>query len=630
MDDLGLVTFLRTYSARGRETWFDVCKRVIEGAWTIGERAHNVRGMTPDTTQTWGQRMFDHMFNMRWVPAGRGLQHMGHDRMWVKGSAVFQSCAYTDSADDGWLSFLANMSMLGVGVGFDTSGAGKHMLRTPELKETQVVADTREGWVDVFTVLWEAVTGLRPHAPTHFDLSKLRPKGARLETMGGVSSGPDPLGEAIVKFCTASDVLAAFYDAELQLVSVYPGVAARAELTPLRILDFGNIVGVCVVSGGIRRSAEIAIFEQGDESVFDAKRDKEKLYAWRWASNNTVRLREPPSRDLIRRVVQNCNDFGDPGLLFLYNVLGKGRTGDVNVRERGHGCNPCGEQSLESMELCNLVEICLPRCTDYAMFEQVALCALYYGKLVTMLPVGVEKADAIMHRNRRIGVSVTGFTECAEERAPWLTDAYSTMRKFDQRISRLHNVPESVKITSVKPSGTVSIVLGCSPGMNPHFAPYYIRRINIEDTSPLVDMLRAAGYPCERNLYSKTSYVFEFPMKATGPTDLDAIAQLKNVLTLQANWSDNMVSNTIVFDDHEIDGIADFVFEHRDKFKSLAFLKREHGFEQAPLEAITAEEYAARVAALSPLDLSILHGEDTHDTEEAGCESEKCALPALG
>jgi ribonucleoside-diphosphate reductase alpha chain len=285
----------------------------------------------------------------------------------------------------------------------------------------------------------------------------------------------------------------------------------------------------------------------------------------------------------------------------------------------------CGEQPLESTELCNLVEICLPRCTDYAQFEQVTLCALYYGKLVTMLPVGVPDTDAIMRRNRRIGVSVTGFVECMD-RATWFSDAYSTMRKFDQRVSRRHNIAESVKITSVKPSGTVSLVLGCSPGMNPHFAPHYIRRINIEDTSPLCAMLDAAGYPRERNVYSKTSYVYEFPMRASGPTSFTAVEQLQNVLTLQANWSDNMVSNTIVFDESEIDDIADFVFANRDKFKSLAFLKREHGFEQAPLEEITADDYAARVAALRPLDLSILHGADTHDTDERGCESGKCEI----
>jgi len=764
-DDLGLVTFLRTYSAHGRETWFDVCKRVVEGAWTIGER-YNPRGMDDDHVRKWSELMFDHMFNLRWIPAGRGLQHMGHDRMWTKGSGVLQNCGYIDSADDNWIAFLANMSMLGVGVGFDMSGAGKHTLRTPVITGHMTVADTREGWVAAFADLYKALITPGATAPQVIDLSFLRPKGAPLATMGGVSSGPDPLGAAIVNFCTASGVLAATYDASKQLVHVAPGPQATAELTSDRILDFGNIVGVCVVSGGIRRSAEIAIFEPDDDIVFNAKRDTTKLYAWRWASNNTIRYTTPPSRDEIRKVVQNCHDFGDPGMLFLYNVLGKGRTGDVNVRERGHGCNPCvtgdmivdtsagpfrvdeligvpfnfyhngrhwlsddrgfwltkytkklcrvwiddgtfitctpdhkiltrrgpvearrlasfndhplvsrgsdyvwkhnpdereptfkrvaqveylkfnepvpvydcavpglnyfpangtlvhncGEQPLESTELCNLVEICLPRCTDYAQFEQVTLCALYYGKLVTMLPVGVPDTDAIMRRNRRIGVSVTGFVECMD-RAAWFDDAYSTMRKFDQRVSRRHNIAESVKITSVKPSGTVSLVLGCSPGMNPHFAPHYIRRINIEDTSPLCAMLDAAGYPHARNVYSKTSYVYEFPMRASGPTAFTAVEQLQNVLTLQANWSDNMVSNTIVFGEEEIDDIADFVFANRDKFKSLAFLKREHGFEQAPLEEITAGDYAARVAALRPLDLSILHGADTHDTDERGCES---------
>ncbi len=630
MDAAGMVTFLRTYSAKGQETWFDVCKRVVEGAWTIAER-RGVRGLDAEYVNKWAEMMFDHMFNMRWLPAGRGLQHMGHDRMWVKGSGVLQNCAFVESADDGWVEFLANMSMLGVGVGFDMSGAGKHTLQAPALVAGRVftVADTREGWVDVFRTLYKAVTTTGASLPEVFSLADLRKKGAPLATMGGVSSGPDPLGEAIVKFCKAVGVLAGNYDPVTCLVQLTPGRLQHTPLTSETILDIGNIVGVCVVSGGIRRSAEIAIFEPGDETVFDAKRDTDKLYAWRWASNNTIRYTKPPTRDEIRKVVQNCHDYGDPGMLFLYNVLGKGRTGDVNARERGHGCNPCGEQPLESRELCNLVEICLPRCPDYATFEQVACCALYYGKLVTMLPTGDAVSDEIMRRNRRIGVSVTGFVECADTATPWFNDVYSTMRKFDQRISRRHDVPSSVKITSVKPSGTVSLVLGCSPGMNPHFAPYYIRRINIEETSPLCAVLDAAGYPKQRNVYSKTSFVYEFPMRATGPTSLNAVQQLQNVLTLQANWSDNMVSNTIVFDEHEIGDIADFVHAHSDKFKSLAFLKREHGFEQAPLEEITEAEYNARAAAVRDLDLGILHGANTHDTEEAGCESGKCALPFL-
>lgn len=658
MSTTGLVTLLRTYAGTKEdgtlETWFDVCRRVVEGAFSIYRYHVKKHGLKPDAEfeTKWSRKMFESMMRLEWCPAGRGLQHMGHDRMWERGGAVLNSCAFISTADDrvaDWLYFLADMSMLGVGVGFDTRGAGMRLYRPSyEFRQTLTVEDTREGWAEAIRRAMAPYLMGGPTGISTWDFSEVRRAGAPLRTMGGIASGPQPLVDAIQLILQTLDPHIRFEwdedDLRLHVLDPEDGVAIDDRLTAEQILDIGNAVGRCVVSGGIRRSAEICLFDPRpacEEVAFTAKQNTEKLMSHRWASNNSVIVTEPKPIDFFRRVVESCSTFGDPGLFFPLHAFMQGRAGEHNDREiLAVGTNPCGEQLLEDGEVCNLVET-VPGRGNHAMSSA---CAFIYGKLVSLLPIHHPKARAVVERNRRIGVSLTGWTQFAYPsegaRTPeflqeYLDQSYHAIRMTDMWLCKkyLPGVHTSIKTTSVKPSGSVSLVLGTSPGMNAHFAPHYIRRINIENSSPLLELLQADGYPSEPNIYSPTSHVVEFPCEAASRTDFTAIQQLETVKLLQHRWSDNMVSNTIVFDDHEVDEIAQWVYDNQHWLRSLSFLRRQHGFAQPPLEAITEEEYVRRVQNVLPVDPRVYAraGARAHDagSEDKWCDGGRCEMPGL-
>lgn len=665
-DAAALVTMVRTYSSPKpdgtMETWEDICRRVVEGVWSIVKYHYEVvlgERMPQEWADKWATRMYRSMVRREWCPAGRGLQHMGHDRMWERGSALLNSCAFVSSADPEagdprdaeWVYFLADMSMLGVGVGFDTTAAG---LEVPpsHVAEHLVweVEDTREGWADLFrSVVKHVLHGY--DLPAAIDFGGVRKKGTPLKTMGGIASGPGPLMKTVANILRVLGVTVKDHgedDAELTLLKGGPAFT----LTEEHILDIGNNVGVCVVSGGIRRNTEICLFRDVEGTpAFTAKADAEKLMAYRWASNNAVVLDGPKPLDFFERVVSSCSTFGDPGLFFRRNAQ------DTD-REKGVGTNPCvtggtlvptsdglrrvedlvgrpftncGEQVLESYELCNLVETVPCRNTDN--WRMAAVYAFMYGKFVSLLPIHYRRTNEVVKRNRRVGVGITGWRMTDPDRVTdaLLEDTRKSVILTDELLSENLRIPTSVNHTTVKPSDTVSLVMGVSPGMNPHFASHYIRRINIENSSPLLPWLQVAGYKAAPNAYSPTSHVVEFPMKADSRTDFTAIEQLEEVLRLQTHWSNNMVSNTIVFDEEEIPGIAQWVYDHQDRIRSLSFLKRQHGFEQPVLEELSPEEYAARVAELSPLRLDDLYriaggSADIHDTDDKYCEGDKCSI----
>jgi ribonucleoside-triphosphate reductase len=632
MDDIGRVTFLRTYAAQGEE-WFDVCKRVVEGAFSIYRFHMRSIGERPDAEfeLKWARRMFESMMRLEWCPAGRGLQHMGHERMWKRGAALLNSCAFVSSTEHNeWVYFLADMSMLGVGVGFDTRGAGVPISR-PLIEPGAVLLaeDTREGWALLFQHIYSCIVFGR-ELPEKIEFTAIRRKGAPLTTMGGVASGPGPLINAITNIINIlDDSLEVTVDGDFLSLSRTELPEESRVLTAEQILDVGNNVGVCVVSGGIRRSAEICLFDEPSrETGFTAKQDRDKLMKYRWASNNSLILTQAEDRDFFRRVLESCSTFGDPGLLYLHNINGFKRPGEHYDREdRVLGTNPCGEQPLESFELCNLVET-VPKRGQHRIS---AMCAFLYGKMVSLLPIHNERTNHLVRANRRIGVSLTGWVEAAsghteEWAADLLKESYRSIQVLDQEVSRTLKVPTSIKSTSVKPSGTVSLVLGTSPGMNAHFAPYYIRRVNIENEHPLLPVLRAAGYNCVPNIYSPTSHVVEFPCQTDSPTGQNAIEQLETLKLLQKHWADNMVSNTIVYEDNEVDSIVDWLYNNQDWMRSVSFLRRQHSFEQAPLEEITQEKYETLVSALRPLRVD--SGADMHsaESEDKWCDGGKCTL----
>jgi ribonucleoside-triphosphate reductase len=212
----------------------------------------------------------------------------------------------------------------------------------------------------------------------------------------------------------------------------------------------------------------------------------------------------------------------------------------------------------------------------------------------------------------RMGIGITGYAQASEEQKSWLPKAYEYLRQYDVDYSAKHGWPISIKLTTVKPSGTLSLLPGVPPGWHPAYAQYIIRRIQVSSDSPLVAIIKEHGYPIEYvrhfdGTLNRSTMVAEFPMTHPEGTmlaeNMTAIDQLEVVRKLQAEWSDNAVSCTIYYKREELPAIKEYLSKYYDtSFKSLSFLLHsDHGFAQAPLEAITKEEYEKRVAKSKPI-----------------------------
>lgn len=275
----------------------------------------------------------------------------------------------------------------------------------------------------------------------------------------------------------------------------------------------------------------------------------------------------------------------------------------------------------------------LPNCRTQE--ELLDVCKLLYKINKHSLAIGChnKETEAVVNKNMRMGIGVTGYLQATEEQRSWLPTTYEALRKFDEEYSEEHGFPISIKLTTVKPSGTLSLLPGVTAGAHPAYAQYLIRRIRISSSSPLVKRIRDSGIPVEfvKNLdgtEDRTTVVAEFPFSypegTTLAPDMSAIDQLEVVRRLQREWSDNSVSCTIYYNPEELPDIREYLSKYyNDNFKSLSFLRHSgHGFHQAPLEEITKEEYDRRVAKYIPLN-SLEVAEFEEDLE---CEGGVCPI----
>jgi ribonucleoside-triphosphate reductase len=280
------------------------------------------------------------------------------------------------------------------------------------------------------------------------------------------------------------------------------------------------------------------------------------------------------------------------------------------------GVNPCGEQTLESFELCCLVETFPTNHESYEEFEETLRYAYMYAKSVTLVNTHWNETNAVMGKNRRIGTSQTGIIDAFAKFGrrtilEWCQKGYQFLRKLDEEYSNFFCVPQSIKITTVKPSGTVSLLAGASPGIHYPHSQYYIRRIRIAKNSQLVDVLRDAGYPIEDDVYSTNSVAVEFPIHEKNflraKKDVTIWEQVANAIDYQHYWSDNQVSITVTFGHQESKDLR-YVLEYaEDKLKGISLLPIEdHGYKQAPYEEITKDEYERRVSQIKPLDFKAI------------------------
>jgi ribonucleoside-triphosphate reductase (thioredoxin) len=397
-------------------------------------------------------------------------------------------------------------------------------------------------------------------------------------------------------------------------------------------VDTMNMIGRCVVAGGVRRAAQIAFGSADDRQFRELKLDHEKALAYRWASNNSVFAeRGMDYRELADLSAEN----GEPGYLWLDNARAFGRLKDApnHADQPAAGSNPCVEQTLWDRELCCLVETYPAHHASYADYERTLRVAYLYAKTVTLVPTLDPRTNAVMAQNRRVGCSMTGVVQAIQRHGyraffELCERAYGRIKNLDQVCSRWLRVPRSIKLTSVKPSGTVSILAGATPGVHWEHAPYYLRRLRIADDHPLLRICRASGYPVEPDAYSSNTMVIAFPVHVQnldrGKADVSLWEKVDLAAQMQRYWSDNQVSITADFDpDRERGELARLLSAYEDRLKAVAFLPRRHGYVQPPYETISEPRYRELVSRLEPLAETLEH---EPNLEARFCEGGTCDL----
>jgi ribonucleoside-triphosphate reductase len=530
-------------------------------------------------------------------------------------------------------AFLMEASMLGVGVGFDDKGADKDFTIYEPQPDTDpiIVPDTREGWVDSVSLLINAFLKPDCKAPV-FDYKEIRPAGTPIKTFGGTAAGHEPLERL------HNHIRRIFKD------------RSGEKLTRKDIADIGNLIGVCVVSGNVRRSAELLLGRLDDKDFLNLKNAEvypernsydPKNPGWAWMSNNSVEV--SVGQDLTP-IIDGIARNGEPGVIWMDVTRQYGRLADpINNKDwRAAGYNPCAEQSLESMECCTLVETYLNRHDTLEDFKRTLKFAYLYAKTVTLLPTHWEETNAIMQRNRRIGTSISGVANFADNKGlpllrNWMDAGYATIQQYDKSYSEWLGIRESIKMTTVKPSGTVSILAGESPGVHwPVGGQYFLRAIRFANSDPMLPLFKMAQYRVEPASESPdtTSVVF-FPIKSgalRSEKDVSIYEKTALAATAQRYWSDNSVSVTISFDpETEAQHIGTVLHMYDGQLKTVSFLPSGNTvYPQMPYTQITEEEYEQAKMTLFPIDFAGVYAGMAADAiGESYCTTDFCEVKLI-
>lgn len=338
-----------------------------------------------------------------------------------------------------------------------------------------------------------------------------------------------------------------------------------------------------------------------------------------------------PQRDASQFVrVTGIEDAGVEEIVYCFNEP-KNHTGIFGGVITGQ----CAEQGLEDKETCCLAETFLPNIESFEELKKVLTYLYRICKHSLTLGCHLKETEAIVHKNMRMGIGITGYLQATEEQRNWLSDAYVYLRAFDVEYSAKHGFPESIKLTTMKPSGTLSLLAGTTAGAHPAFSRFYIRRMRIASNSNLIEVCRTNGYPMEfqRNFdgtEDKSTMVVSFPCSVPEGTklakDMTAVDQLNVIKRLQTEWSDNSVSVTIYYKKEELQEIKDWLSaNYNDNIKTVSFLLHsDHGFIQAPMEEITEEQYLELKAKTTPITGVSFKEEDISGSDE--CSSGVCPI----
>jgi ribonucleoside-triphosphate reductase len=628
---LGEFVFLRTYSRikedGKNEMWWEVVKRIVEGIYNI-QRTHIEEfnlGWNNAKAQRSAQEMYSRIFSFKMLPAGRGLWAMGTPIVMDRGlTAALFNCSYLSTENlqenPGKIFGMAmDFLMCGIGVGADTLGDGKVKIRGTSNKTLlHIIPDDREGWVESVELLINNYVYGKEQL--ELDYSRIRKAGEPIRGFGGVSSGPEPLKELHKR---VESILISRID---------------AYLTERDITDIFNLIGKAVVAGNVRRSAEI-ILGKPTEDFLDLKNYEKNpdRSEFGWASNNSIYATVGMNyKDIATRIAKN----GEPGIFWLSNARKYGRVKETEANNKDHrvnGLNPCGEATLEPFEFCNLVETLPYNHDSIEDFKTTIKYAYLYAKTVTLLSTPWSEVNRIMLRNRRIGLSMTGLVQSIAKLGTkvlgdWMEEGYKTVGYYDKVYSEWFAVPSSIKTTTIKPSGTISLLAGATPGIHFPESNYYIRRVRLAKNSAFVPILEDSGYNIEPAVGQEDStVVVEFPVSigenVRTLNDVSMWEQLELAAFVQEHWADNSVSVTVTFDpEKEGKDIEHALDLYQSRLKAVSFLpKLEKGaYAQMPYEEITRERYEDMVDNLLPLDFTNLFSEEA--VGEKYCANDGCMV----
>ncbi|HVN26334.1 MAG TPA: ATP cone domain-containing protein [Candidatus Paceibacterota bacterium] len=569
------------------------------------------------------------------MPSMRLLQFAG------KAARTTNVCAYNCSftAPQRLEDFAEIMyiSMCGTGAGFSVES--QNVQRLPQIRKqtgarlpTHVIADSKEGWCEALTLGLKAWFG---GSDVDFDFSLLRPAGARLKTMGGKSSGPEPL-RALLSFARAK-ILA----------------KQGRRLSNIDVHDICCKIGDIVVAGGVRRSAMISLSDLDDPEMRDAKAGQFYFTEPQrsMANNSAVYVRKPSSTEFLSEWMSLAKSgTGERGIFNrggMTKQLPKRRLDSLTDDELASiGTNPCGEILLQPKEFCNLSEVVArAEDTEATLLRKIRIATILgtYQSTLTHFPFLSEGWKENCERERLLGVSITGQWDCpAVRNAQVLRTLKARAVAVNAEYAKRFGISSSKAVTCVKPSGTVSQTVDASSGLHPRHAHYYIRRIRISATDALFHMLKDQKVPyfpeVGQSLTSASTYVFEFPVKAPegGITkdDLSAIDQLEYWKMVKENYTEHNPSVTISVGADEWVAVANWVYENWDMVGGLSFLPREeHAYLLAPYEEITKERYEDIAAKMPQIDFSQIllyeHEDQTDVKKELACVGGVCEIEDL-
>lgn len=384
------------------------------------------------------------------------------------------------------------------------------------------------------------------------------------------------------------------------------------------------------VGGLVVHNSALLFIGSPESDYLAAKRwDLGVIPHWRAMSNNSVDIVDV--RELPEVFWEGYKGNGEPyGLVNLTTARSYGRSKDLMPDPGVVGFNPCAEIVLSDKEPCVLSEVFLPNITTYSEFVDVSKLLYKIQKAVTSLPALHRSTHEIVSKNMRLGLGVGGVVE-SQDKWEWLSPGYEELRRFDKEWSASRGWPESIRLTTSKPSGTISLLAGVStPGSNAGFAPYFIRRVRMSTSDPLVKFCVDRGHHCEfvarlDGSHDDRTVVIEFPCKspetARFAAQMSACEQMDVIRMVQREWADNAVSVTVYYRPEELDDIRNYLRQHWHTMKSVSFLlHQEHGFAQAPLEEISQSRYQAETARLGPFQVGSIGGivSDLLDDECAG------------